>query len=160
DRFPSRRAAQLKIGYVFITDDVTPNPYDRLPSYWEAEVDAVCRETRPRAEGLSPKLASLLFSYATNRTEKPKTTPDTVLPLGADDPHRTSQQKPAGSYYEGSELLFKTVRKKVLAIPAMGSDTPASPRIIDRAIALRVDHVAFVSPMEVLAHVAMYPHRR
>jgi hypothetical protein len=38
-----RCAAQLKIGYVFITDDVTPNPYDRLPSYWEAEVDAVRR---------------------------------------------------------------------------------------------------------------------
>ena len=27
-----RRAAELKIGYVFITDDVGPNPYDRLPS--------------------------------------------------------------------------------------------------------------------------------
>ena len=36
-----RRAAQLKIGNVFITDDVVPNPYDRLPSYWDAEVEAV-----------------------------------------------------------------------------------------------------------------------
>ncbi len=36
-----RRAAQLKIGYIFITDDVLPNPYDRLPSYWDAEVEAV-----------------------------------------------------------------------------------------------------------------------
>jgi len=36
-----RRAAQLKVGYVFITDDVGPNPYDRLPSYWDAEVAAV-----------------------------------------------------------------------------------------------------------------------
>jgi Spherulation-specific family 4 len=35
------RAAQLKIGYVFVTDDVGPNPYDRLPSYWDAEVEAV-----------------------------------------------------------------------------------------------------------------------
>jgi Spherulation-specific family 4 len=38
-----RRATQLKIGYVFITDDVGPNPYDRLPSYWDAEVEAVRR---------------------------------------------------------------------------------------------------------------------
>lgn len=37
------RAAQLKIGYVFVTDDVLPNPYDRLPSYWDAEVEAVRR---------------------------------------------------------------------------------------------------------------------
>jgi hypothetical protein len=36
-----RRAAQLKMGYVFITDDVGPNPYDRLPSYWDAEVEAI-----------------------------------------------------------------------------------------------------------------------
>jgi hypothetical protein len=30
-------AARMRIGYVFITDDRGPNPYDRLPSYWEAE---------------------------------------------------------------------------------------------------------------------------
>lgn len=38
-----RRAAELKIGNVFITDDVGPNPYDRLPSYWDAEVEAIRR---------------------------------------------------------------------------------------------------------------------
>jgi hypothetical protein len=36
-----RRAAQVKVGYVFLTDDVGPNLYDRLPSYWDAEVEAV-----------------------------------------------------------------------------------------------------------------------
>ncbi len=36
-----RRAAELKVGYVFITDDVGPNPYDRLPAYWDAEIEAV-----------------------------------------------------------------------------------------------------------------------
>jgi hypothetical protein len=36
-----RRAAPLKVGDVFLTDDVGPNPYDRLPSYWDAEVEAV-----------------------------------------------------------------------------------------------------------------------
>ena len=30
------RAAELKIGNLFITDDVVPNPYDCLPSYWDA----------------------------------------------------------------------------------------------------------------------------
>lgn len=36
-----RLAARWKVGYVFLTDDVGPNPYDRLPSYWDAEVAAV-----------------------------------------------------------------------------------------------------------------------
>jgi hypothetical protein len=36
-----RRAAQFEVGYVFLTDDAGPNPYDRLPSYWDAEVEAV-----------------------------------------------------------------------------------------------------------------------
>ncbi len=44
-----RRAAQLKIGYVFITDDIGPNPYDRLPSYWDAEVEAVRRVNQAAA---------------------------------------------------------------------------------------------------------------
>jgi hypothetical protein len=29
------------IGWVYITDDTGSNPWDRLPTYWEAEVDAV-----------------------------------------------------------------------------------------------------------------------
>lgn len=41
-----RRAMQLRVGYVFITDDVGPNPYDRLPTYWEAEVEAVRQANR------------------------------------------------------------------------------------------------------------------
>jgi hypothetical protein len=35
------RAAELKVGYIYITDDVGPNPYDRLPSYWDAEIEEV-----------------------------------------------------------------------------------------------------------------------
>jgi hypothetical protein len=41
------RAADLKIGNLFITDDVVPNPYDCLPSYWDAEVEAVRRVNHP-----------------------------------------------------------------------------------------------------------------
>jgi hypothetical protein len=29
------------IGYVYVTDDTLPNPYDSLPSYWQVEVDYV-----------------------------------------------------------------------------------------------------------------------
>jgi hypothetical protein len=36
-----KRAMQLRVGNVCITDDQGPNPYDRLPSYWDAEVEAV-----------------------------------------------------------------------------------------------------------------------
>jgi len=42
-----RRAVQLRVGYVYITDDQGPNPYDRLPSYWDAEVEAVQRANQP-----------------------------------------------------------------------------------------------------------------
>jgi hypothetical protein len=44
-----RRAIQLPVGYVYITDDQGPNPYDRLPSYWDAEVEAVRQATEPAA---------------------------------------------------------------------------------------------------------------
>lgn len=30
-------------GYIFVTDDVLPNPWDGLPPYWEEEVEAVRR---------------------------------------------------------------------------------------------------------------------
>lgn len=30
-----------RIGYIFVTDDVIPNPWDRLPIYWDQLVDAV-----------------------------------------------------------------------------------------------------------------------
>lgn len=36
-----QKAARNGIGYVFITDRTAPNPYDRLPSYWEAEIAVV-----------------------------------------------------------------------------------------------------------------------
>ena len=42
-----RRAVQLHVGYVYITDDQGPNPYDRLPSYWDAEVEAVRQANQP-----------------------------------------------------------------------------------------------------------------
>jgi hypothetical protein len=44
-----RRAVQLRVGYIYITDDVGPNPYDRLPTYWDAEVEAVRQANQPTA---------------------------------------------------------------------------------------------------------------
>jgi hypothetical protein len=41
-----RLAARKKIGHVYITDARGANPYDRLPSYWEAEVAEVQRVHR------------------------------------------------------------------------------------------------------------------
>jgi hypothetical protein len=42
-----KRAAQMAvlkgIGYLFVTDGVRNNPWDHLPAYWEAEVEAVKR---------------------------------------------------------------------------------------------------------------------
>src|SRR3954463_12909877 len=33
-----RKAAELGVGNVYVTDDKMPNPWDRLPKYWEKEV--------------------------------------------------------------------------------------------------------------------------
>ena len=35
-------------GYVFVTDDVTPNPYSALPSYWGHEAPSVAANCQPR----------------------------------------------------------------------------------------------------------------
>jgi hypothetical protein len=35
------RAAELGIGNVYVTDDKLPNPWDRLPKYWEKEVHSL-----------------------------------------------------------------------------------------------------------------------
>jgi hypothetical protein len=35
------KAVGLNAGYVFITDQTTPNPYAQLPSYWDQEVAAI-----------------------------------------------------------------------------------------------------------------------
>ena len=52
-----RRATELKVGYIYITDDVGPNPYDRLPSYWGAFVEAVRQVNQPSSRaGRSPPL--------------------------------------------------------------------------------------------------------
>jgi proteasome lid subunit RPN8/RPN11 len=34
-------AVARNIGYVYVTDDTLPNPYDSLPSFWQAEVDYI-----------------------------------------------------------------------------------------------------------------------
>jgi hypothetical protein len=49
------RAVESGLGYVYITDDDGANPWDRLPAYWQEEVDTVRRLTvksphRPAAE--------------------------------------------------------------------------------------------------------------
>jgi hypothetical protein len=35
-------------GFIFITDDLLPNPWDTLPAYWEAEVSLLQELNRPR----------------------------------------------------------------------------------------------------------------
>jgi hypothetical protein len=41
-QFPSawQKALNHNVGYVYFTDDVLPNPWNSLPSYWDTEVDA------------------------------------------------------------------------------------------------------------------------
>lgn len=35
------KAKEAGIGWIYVTDDVLPNPWDTLPSYWEAEIAAI-----------------------------------------------------------------------------------------------------------------------
>ena len=34
-------AIERGIGHIFITNDMLSNPYDKLPSYWALEIDAI-----------------------------------------------------------------------------------------------------------------------
>lgn len=57
-------AAQRNVGYVFVTDDTTPNPYDTLPSYWKEEVNYVASVPEPDVGALltlSGGVIALLF---------------------------------------------------------------------------------------------------
>ena len=38
-----KEAIIKRIGYFYVTDGKPPNPWGRLPSYWEDEVDALAR---------------------------------------------------------------------------------------------------------------------
>ena len=40
-------AAQHNVGYVYVTDQTLPNPYDQLPSYWDQEVAAISAASVP-----------------------------------------------------------------------------------------------------------------
>ncbi|MEQ1742315.1 MAG: spherulation-specific family 4 protein [Candidatus Nitrotoga sp.] len=40
-------AADRNVGYLYITDDTLPNPWDTLPHYWDAEVSAVSAISEP-----------------------------------------------------------------------------------------------------------------
>jgi hypothetical protein len=41
-------ARARNVGFIFVTDDLLPNPWDRLPEYWEAEVSLLQELNRPR----------------------------------------------------------------------------------------------------------------
>ncbi len=43
-------------GFLYVTDDVLDNPWDRLPSYWDAEVNLIEGANRAAAEARPPKL--------------------------------------------------------------------------------------------------------
>jgi len=42
------KAIRFNAGYVYITNDVLPNPWDSLPSYWNLEVDAIAARNAGR----------------------------------------------------------------------------------------------------------------
>ena len=65
-------AAARNVGWVFVTHDVLPNPWDSLPPYWEAEVGFIASLNRPRlvlsrAEGSACELrvVGVPWRYAT-----------------------------------------------------------------------------------------------
>ena len=49
-------ARQRNAGFVYVTDDQGGNPWDRLPAYWDAEVEAIEAINRAATNGQPPKL--------------------------------------------------------------------------------------------------------
>jgi Spherulation-specific family 4 len=64
-------------GYVYITDDVLDNPWDRLPSYWNAELAALAPvpEPTPLALMVAGLLALRLRGARLHKTQANKTQP-------------------------------------------------------------------------------------
>ena len=54
-------AVARNVGFVFVTDDITPNPFDTLPSYWNAEVAYIASVPEPSAAALGGVGALLLI---------------------------------------------------------------------------------------------------
>jgi hypothetical protein len=46
-------AQQRNAGLVYVTDDTLPNPYDRLPSYWDQEVAAIAASATPEPSSMA-----------------------------------------------------------------------------------------------------------
>ena len=49
-------AQQRNAGFLFVTDDTLPNPWDRLPSYWDGQVQQVQDANRDAADSSPPRL--------------------------------------------------------------------------------------------------------
>ena len=57
-------AGARRAGYIYITNDTAPNPWDQLPSYWSAELSAVASVPEPAPAAL---LAAGLVALAVTR---------------------------------------------------------------------------------------------
>jgi hypothetical protein len=54
-------AAQRNVGYLYVTDDGGDNPWDLLPSYWQAQTQAIATVPVPPAAGLlATSLAAMM----------------------------------------------------------------------------------------------------
>jgi len=62
------QAVQRGIGFIYITDDTLPNPWDTLPAYWEDEVNYIqaLRELRIASLTLSGTDVRITFTTVTN----------------------------------------------------------------------------------------------
>ncbi|HRI16564.1 MAG TPA: spherulation-specific family 4 protein [Verrucomicrobiota bacterium] len=49
-------AQKRNAGFLFVTDDVLPNPWDHLPTYWDAQIDLVEEANRAAAGSSPPRL--------------------------------------------------------------------------------------------------------
>lgn len=49
-------AQKRNAGFLYVTDDILPNPWDRLPTYWDAHVSLVEAANRAASEGNPPRL--------------------------------------------------------------------------------------------------------
>lgn len=57
-------AVQRNIGYVYVTDDALPNPWDTLPTYWDELVDLVAAFRRTGGTGLAASNATAALSWS------------------------------------------------------------------------------------------------
>jgi hypothetical protein len=117
------RAARQGMGYFYVTDAMGANPWDRLPAYWQAEVDAVREVNASKKPGPFTYLPETHWAYDALRQ---------FAQRGVfDPPFRSGTGRPAYTRYQCAVYVREILSRLQLlpdSIPVQGGPESADAR--------------------------------